>query len=403
MSCVYCDPKSTTTIVWCVTVMRYGKRQARAVASRESRYYKRVVRATATTAAGLVAGIGLLALHASPIARTAQAPPAARPAPAWEIELDPLNTLQVAAGSAAVYVLEAGGAVRARAVDGDGAVRWTYQATSQPSLLWGAERVLLIEPGLVTALDAATGAIAWTDRLPAGDAVATVVDGVLAVGVGTGLFLFNAADGARLSSAGLDVPLQAPPVLAGQDIVVAMQNGALAGIDRETGRRSWTRPPLATPVDGLAAHDGRAYVSGRDGNLYCVQTHNGELSWTYSLYARLSGAASASGGLLYVALFDNTVQAFDRRTGTRQWSQPLTGRPASPVWPAGTRLIVAQADGVLAVLDAAAGTQQTRLAPPGEARLLEHAGPVPGTPGAVFTVTTGTSSVRRLGLWRLDP
>jgi hypothetical protein len=28
---------------------------------------------------------------------------------------------------------------------------------------------------------------------------------------------------------------------------------------------------------------------------------------------------------------------------------------------------------------------------------------VPGTPGAVFTVTTGTSSVRRLSLWRLEP
>jgi hypothetical protein len=402
MSCVYCDPKSTTTIVWCVTMPGYGKRQVRAVASRESRYYKRVVRATATRAAGFTIAIGLLALQWSPAsARTAQASQPATPAPAWEIDVDPAVVLQVVAGRTAVHVAS-DSLVRAHSIE-DGAVLWTRQAGSGVRLHWGADRVLLIESGVVLALDAASGAEVWTDGLPGGEALATVADGILAVGAGTGVFLFNAADGTRISSAGLDAPLLLPPVLSGTHIVVAMQNGALAGIDRETGRRIWSGPSLATAIDGLAAYDGRVYASGRDGNLYCLLARNGKIAWTYSLYARFSGAASVGDDLVYVALFDNTVQAFDRGTGTRRWSQPLPGRPASPAWPVGTRLLVAQVDGTLTMLDGSSGAPSKQLAPQGEARLLELAGRVPGATDAAFTLTVGTSGVRRLSLWRLDP
>jgi outer membrane protein assembly factor BamB len=368
------------------------------VASRECRYYKRVVRATTTTCWGLAIGIGLLATHANVRAQATQQPAAAAPTPVWQVELDPAGRLQVAAGPEALFVSGGTPALRAFGLD-DGQLLWTADRGADAILLSDRNRLFLIAPGTVTALDAANGALRWSSALPPGVPRPAAGDGVVAVAIGTSLFVFNGDDGSGLAAATLDAPVQIPPLIAETLVIVATEDGRLSALDRATGYRAWSLP-LATGVDAVTAYQGRVYLSGSDGGLYCFRARNGQFEWRFSLYSRGSGPAALDDRFVYVALFDNTVQAIDRISGTRRWYQTLTGRPVTPVWPVGARLFVAQADGAVTVLDASSGRRIARLSAEDEARRLEAGGLVPGPAPAAFTLTTGTSSIRRLSLWR---
>ncbi len=371
---------------------------ARAVASRECRYYKRVVRATATTRWVLALAIGLPVLHAR-AEQTPQEPPQSEaPTPVWQVQLEPTGRLQAVAGQSAIFVSGGTPALQAFATD-DGRLLWTADTGAEAALLSNDARLFLVAAGAVTALDADTGTVRWTSQLPAGDAVAAASDGVLAIAVGPSLFIFNGDDGSGLTAATLDAPLQVRPLIADSLVIVATTDGQLTGLDRTTGRRLWALP-LATRVDAMSVRLGRLYLSGSDGGLYCFLARNGQFEWRFSLYSRGSGPASIDDRLVYVALFDNTVQAIDRISGTRKWYQTISGRPVTPVWPVGDRLFVAQADGIVTVLAAASGARVAQLSADDEARRLEASGLVPGPSAGAFTVTTGISSVRRLSLWR---
>jgi outer membrane protein assembly factor BamB len=372
---------------------------ARAVASRECRYYKRVVRATTTTCWGLAIGIGLLVTHAHTQAQSTAQPEA--PTPVWQIELDPAGQLQVAAGPSAIFVSGGTPALQAFAIE-DGRLLWSGDQWTGATLLSDGPRLFLVAPGTITALGAGDGTLRWASALPPGEALSAAGDGVVAVAIGTSLFVFDGDDGGGLAAATLDAPVQIPPVIAETLVIVATRDGRLTGLDRTTGRRVWALP-LATSVDAVSVYGGRVYLTGRDGGLYCFRARNGQFEWRFSLYSRGSGSAAFGDRLVYVALFDNTVQAIDRISGTRKWYQTLSGRPVTPVWPVGDRLFVAQADGVVTVLNAASGARVARLAAQDEARRLEAGGLVPGPSPAAFTLTTGTSSIRRLSLWRPQP
>lgn len=373
---------------------------ASAVASREYRYYKRVVRATATTCWGLAIAITLLMRPASPL-RAQNPPPQTTqpeaPTPVWQIELDPLEQLQAVAGASAIYVTGGTPPVRAFAV-ADGGLSWSAGARHGARPVAGDTRLFLVSPGAIEALDAADGTERWSSALPPGTPFAAAGFGRLAAAVDTSLFLFDAEDGDGLASATLGAPLGLDPVITDGFVVAVGTDGIMSGLDRTTGRRMWTAR-LPAPVEALSAHRGRLYASDDEGGLSCFLARNGQLEWRFNLYSRGSGAPALDDRHVYVALFDNTVQAIDRISGTRRWYQTLSGRPVTPVWPVGDRLFIVQADGVVMVLDARTGARLARLAPQDEARRLEAGGLVPGTPAA-FTLTTGTSTVRRLSLWR---
>jgi len=322
------------------------------------------------------------------------------PTPVWQIELAPIERLQAVAGSSAIFVTGGTPGVRAFAVE-DGELSWTANAREDARPVAGDSRLFLVSPGAVEALDAADGTVRWTSALPAGTPVAAAGFGRLAVAVDTSLFLFDAEDGHGLTSATLGAPARLDPIITDGFVVAVDSDRVMTGLDRMTGRRMWTTR-LPADVDAVAAYRGRLYASDDEGGLSCFLAHNGQLEWRFSLYSRGSGAPALDDRYVYVALFDNTVQAIDRISGTRRWYQTLSGRPVTPVWPVGDRLFIVQADGVVMVLDAGTGTRRARLAPQDEARRLESGGLVPGTPAA-FTLTTGTSTVRRLSLWRPQP
>jgi len=334
-------------------------------------------------------------------AASGQATQPEAPTPVWQIELDPTEPLRAVAGPSAIYVSGRESQLRAFAI-ADGQLLWTAAARKDATPTADDNRLFLISAGAIDALDAADGTVVWSSALPEGEPRSAAGHGVLAVAVETSLFLFEAETGRGLASAALSAPLRVDPVVTDAFVVAVGADGTMTGLDRTSGRRVWTRR-LPAPIDAVAASDGRLYASDAEGGLGCFLARNGQMEWRFSLYARASGAPAIDGRHVYVALFDNTVQAIDRISGSRRWYQTLSGRPVTPVWPVGDRLFIVQADGVVMVLASATGERRARLAPEDEARRLEAGGLVPGAAGAAFTMTTGTSTVRRLSLWRPQP
>lgn len=375
---------------------------ASAVASREYRYYKRVVRATTTTGWGLAVGIAwllsiVLILDAQTPAKQEAAEPEA-PTPVWQIELDPLATLWAVAGPSAIFVAGGTPPLRAFAIE-DGTLLWSGEARADAHPVAGDASLFLLSPRAVEARDATDGSLRWSSALPDGIPLAASGNGVLAVGVGTSLFFFQADDGAGIASATLDAPLSLAPLISDDLVAAVTEAGTMTGLDTLSARRRWTTK-LPAPVQAMSAYSGRLYLSDEEGGLGCYLASNGQMEWRFSLYSRASGAPALDERHVYVALYDNTVQAIDRISGSRRWHQTLSGRPVTPVWPVGDRLFVVQADGVVTVLAAANGARVARLAPTDEARRLEAGGLLQTTPPAAFTLTTGTSTTRRLSLWR---
>ncbi len=208
----------------------------------------------------------------------------------------------------------------------------------------------------VTAVDAASGRVAWRTNLrPEGER--SGFGGGLAVGGGkvfavSGYRLAAALDpatGAVLWTTRVEAPIHgAPTVAAGRVMAVDVDNQILA-FDVNTGELSWSHQAIAEPARILRASSpavtGDTIIAPfSSGELIALRAANGQSLWTQVLSRTsrtnalseirdIAGRPVVSRGFVYAISHSGVMASMDVRTGAPRWQLPLAGVNAP--WVAG--------------------------------------------------------------------
>ena len=250
--------------------------------------------------------------------------------------------------------------------------------------------------GTLSALDAATGAVRWTQRLgAAATGTPTVRDGlVYAVGRDATAWAVEAGSG-RVAwqvaglpdTAGFVGP--AGPAVSGRLAVFPFGSGQVLAVFRQGGAPAWRASVTGDRAgralaafgditgDPVFADDDRIYVGNATGRTVALDAATGTRLWTAQ-----DGALSPvwpAGDSVFLVSDDSRLVRLDAATGREIWSEPLPGftrqRPRrrkavfahhGPVL-AGGRLVVASTDGLLRSFDPVDGDLVGAVAIPGGA------------------------------------
>lgn len=249
--------------------------------------------------------------------------------------------------------------------------------------------------GLLAALDAATGAVIWEQKLEAtGSGTPTVAgDLVYLVSGDDTAWAIEKSNGRIRWQLGATPDVAnvlggSAPLLADQLVVFAFGGGDLQGAFRKGGLRLWDsavtgqrRFDAAAKVTDITGDpvlaDGRIYVGSYSGRTVALNPGNGERIWTAQEGAL--GPVWPAGGSVFMVNDRNELVRLDAATGERIWATPLplfTGKRVKrmveifahygPIL-AGGRIVVASNDGALRFFDPTSGALTYETEVPGGA------------------------------------
>ena len=229
--------------------------------------------------------------------------------------------------------------------------------------------------GRLTALDATSGAVRWTQRLEAtGSGTPLIHDGLVYLVAGDDTGWAVRTDNGRVAWQLDGAPsvanvLGAPaPAIAGEFVVFAFGSGEVVGAFKKGGIRRWSATVAGRHVGSAASRIGditgspvlvgsTAYVGNHSGRTAAVDTANGELLWTSRQGAL--GPIWPAGDSIFAVTDQSQLARIDSRDGSVVWVRDLPGyvkqKPKKrgalyahygPVL-AGGRIVVASNDGNL--------------------------------------------------------
>ncbi|MGL5011309.1 MAG: PQQ-binding-like beta-propeller repeat protein, partial [Paracoccaceae bacterium] len=251
-------------------------------------------------------------------------------------------------------------------------------------LAYGGGRVFATTPyGEVVAVDPASGAVIWRQRLDASVTGAPATDGtaVYVAGRDGTSWAIDATDGKVLWTAtGLPAAAgvvgSAAPAVGERAVVFPFASGVVSSILKTGGTVAWTAPVAGQrlgrafaaigDVTGDPVIDGGVvYLGTSAGRTVALSTSGGELLWSAGEGAM--GPILAVGGSLFMVNDEGELVRLDQATGETIWVQPMPyfendnprRRQAitahfGPVL-AGGRIVVASGDEVLRFFDPASG------------------------------------------------
>ncbi|SNR27004.1 Outer membrane protein assembly factor BamB, contains PQQ-like beta-propeller repeat [Puniceibacterium sediminis] len=283
----------------------------------------------------------------SPFARTENAALGASLTPLWSVNIGQgdqrrhkLNTNQVALGGR-IFTMDSANLVTA--VSTDGQVLWTHNLTplrdasnqAQGGGFAAADGRLYVASGFGTlsALDAATGAEIWVQRLDsAATGAPTYRDGLIYLTSGDSLaWAVEAQDGRirwQIEGVGdINNVAGAPaPAVDDQRVVFAYGDGTVQAAFRQGGLQLWNAN----------------IAGGRDGS-------------AIALIDDVTGDPLISGDTVFAGNFSGRTVALDKASGERLWTAKQGA--LGPMWPAGDSVFFVSDRNQLVRLDARDGTQ----------------------------------------------
>jgi outer membrane protein assembly factor BamB len=286
-----------------------------------------------------------------------------------------------------------------------GALRWTTdlpgEAVSSPAVAGGLVYIASVYDGLY-ALDAATGAVRWQAPLPSGGhdisspavvggtvyvgdmSSPAVVDGVVYCGGGAG---FGMAGPGQVSA--FDAATGAPRWQT------EMPGAGIAALDAATGAVQWVFATGAPVVSSPAVAGGLVYAGDDAGYLHAVDIATGRERWQAELGAVTSGAPAIAAGVVYAGSANGRhvpadLVALDAATGAERWRFRAGGGVGSPALVDGV-VFVGSGDHRLYALDAATGELLWAL------ELDDDVGMAPAVVGGTVYVGTGFANNGRPG------
>lgn len=277
------------------------------------------------------------------------------PGPRWTVKLGGQAWATPAFADGVAYAGSTGGVVTA-VTAATGEIAWT-NAVGHP--VYGEAALdrdgvyVVSDGGFVHKLARADGKELWRYDLGDGDVGRVLghpqvyrwewqaprpllADGVVYVGAADGGFhAIDAASGRRVWRADGDAAIRTGAALAGDVVVFGDHAGDVRALARADGATRWT---FATgePVDAIPlVHDGLVIVGNRGYGLYALALADGVEKWkTYFWGSWVESAAVAVDGVLYIGSSDlRRVSAIDPADGRPLWRSDVFG------WTWGTPLV----------------------------------------------------------------
>jgi outer membrane protein assembly factor BamB len=238
-----------------------------------------------------------------------------------------------------VYTMDSGATITATGVNG--ATLWRIDLTpasdrggeaSGGGLAYADGRLFVTSGfGVLTALDAASGTVVWTQRLEAAaTGTPTVVGGLVYLSARDSRAWAIRADTGRVEWEQPATPSAsamaggAGPAVTSDLAVFPFASGELIAVERATGARVWSSAVAGT-------RRGRAYATISD----------------------ITGDPVVDGARVYVGNQSGKAAAFDLASGQRLWT--AADGAYSPVWPEGGSVFLVSDQAELVRLDAATG------------------------------------------------
>lgn len=284
----------------------------------------------------------------------------------WTLPLNsPLSAAPVYAGTHAYFAIGTGHLV---AYDlASGTREWIAQAQARLPPTAGEGLVFIVEPGLLTALRAADGAVGW--QLPFAETLAAPPvwdNGWLVAATSQGAILaFRASDGHLIWRRDIGSRPHAPPALAADRVYVPTEDARLVALKVETGDLVWERRFGGPALDVLAL-DERLYVGSTDNFFYCLDATDGKTAWRWRTGADLVGLPAVDERNVYFVSLDNLLRALSRRSGVQRWVRPLPLRPTRGPLKSGPTVLVSGIAPMIRGYNAKDGTPAGEIATGGE-------------------------------------
>ncbi|HEX8477414.1 MAG TPA: outer membrane protein assembly factor BamB [Telluria sp.] len=144
------------------------------------------------------------------------------------------------------------------------------------------------------------------------------------------------------------------PALAGNTVVVASADGAIARVEAATGKVLWRIKADSKLTAGVGTDGSVIVVGGAKGMLLCFDM-DGKLLWKMQLSSEILSSPVVAQGMVVARTIDNRIVAYDVASAEKKWTvqrtaPPLTLRVAPGLVVAGKDVIVAQPAGKIASL-----------------------------------------------------
>ncbi|MGA4957784.1 outer membrane protein assembly factor BamB family protein [Streptomyces lavendulocolor] len=140
-------------------------------------------------------------------------------------------------------------------------------------------------------------------------------DGLLGVNA-TGLLFRLRGDGRVVWRHECHARPAAGPLTVAGTVVVVTADGAVRGVDAESGAPRWHTATGLPPAGRPAAADGTVLIAGRDRSLRCLDARTGTPRWTARTGGRVCrGGPSPMGPRIHLGASDCHLYAIDARTG----------------------------------------------------------------------------------------
>lgn len=158
-------------------------------------------------------------------------------------------------------------------------------------------------------------------------------------------------------------PVFAPPVIAGDLLIVADQAGTVTALASADGTLAWTTTVTGAVNGSPAVVDDRLVVATQLGRAYAFDTASGEVVWQIETGGEVSRSVTATADTVFLGVAGGTVLAVSLADGSEIWRRALEadGQISSPTAAEGmlvlaTGLDSADPDGrAVVALDAATG------------------------------------------------
>jgi outer membrane protein assembly factor BamB len=214
-----------------------------------------------------------------------------------------------------------------------GRTRWRYTAHrcgwSSPAL---AEHLVFAtfignhechatrQGGVLLAFSAATGDIRWQRTIGPSESSPLVEGDTLYVADQDGYVYAFAARTGRLAwrfSSG--APIKASPSLAYGRLYVGNYAGEMLALDARTGRLVWRSTGHGNFYSTASVNAGRVYVGSLDGHVYAFSARSGAVLWSTGTGSYVYASPAVWHGLVLVGSYDHDFYALDCGTGSVRW------------------------------------------------------------------------------------
>jgi outer membrane protein assembly factor BamB len=244
---------------------------------------------------------------------------------------------------------------------------WVTSALTRIEPAAGDDLVFVVEPGVLAALHATDGHIAWELPLAETLAVPPVWDNgwLIAASTAGEVLAFRAKDGQLIWRRDIGAPAHARPALSGDRVYLPMSDSRVVALRVETGAPIWERR-IGGAANDILALDERIYLGSQDKYLYCLNTEDGAVEWRWLTGAAVIGLPVVDERTVFFVSLDNVLRALNRSSGVQRWKSALPLRPASGPLKAGDTLVITGVSPPLRAYKVADGKTAGELSTAGE-------------------------------------